>query len=75
MRVKTKQIGKVLALVYIYDISPDIGFSVHTLAEVGEPWQAEAKAEAQRTADFWGKRIKYGADIEQAPWIVDALVD
>ena len=74
MRVKTKKIGDVRALVYIYDTSQDCGFAFHTLAEVGEPWQAEAKAEARRTADFWGMRIKHGVEIDQAPWFVDILV-
>ena len=74
MRVKTTEFGPVRALVYRYSAGPDIDFEFYTLAEVGEPWQAEAKAEAQRTAAFWGKTIRYGMEIEHAPWIVDALV-
>lgn len=75
MRVKTEQIGKVLALKYIYDVSDDMGFEFFTLAEVGEPWQEEAKEEATRTAVFWGLNIVHGVEIDQAPWIVDILVD
>ena len=74
MRVKTRKFGKTLALVYTYDIGPDMGFEFYTLAEVGEPWQDEARAERQRTANLWGKTVVEGVEIDRAPWVVDALV-
>jgi hypothetical protein len=56
-------------LVYSYNVSPDCGFRFHTLAEVGEPYQAEFREMIEKR----GLDIEYGADLDHSPWVVDRI--
>ena len=73
MKVNALCFGEVTALRYEYDISDDGGFSLYLLCEVGEPWQAEAKAMAEALATERGCTIQQ-VELDYAPWYVDALV-
>lgn len=59
-------------LTYRYRASADMSFAFHMLCEVGEPWQADAKAELDKLRER-GYRIET-RDIDEAPWIADFAV-
>lgn len=73
MNVSVEQFGDVRALRYEYDCCEDASFSFNLLCEVGEPWQAEAKAQAKALAIEMGCAIGE-ARFDHDPWVVDALV-
>lgn len=56
-------------LTYRYKVSRDMSFEFHTLAEVGAPYQQEARDIIR--ANRW--RVQYGADLPCAPWVVDRV--
>lgn len=59
---------------YVYNATPEIGFHFHLLSEVGEPWQAQAKAKlaglVRANPNYELKTI----ELDYKPWYVDALV-
>lgn len=66
---------KLKVLHYSYSVNgPLIGFRFHLLCEVGEPWQAAAKAKLaallQANPAYELQTVELGA----APWYVEALV-
>ena len=72
VKVTTKTTAGVLHLQYTY-FAAGIRFSFSTLNEVGEPLQKEAKRCADRIAQQLGRVVR-GKEINERPWVVDALV-
>lgn len=73
MKVHTQLIEGHSALVYTYDIGDDGECMFHLLCEVGQPWQAEARALAEELAEERGCTIQQ-VELDARPWYVDALV-
>lgn len=70
-----REYESVRVLHYSYSVpGPLIGFRFHLLCEVGEPWQAAAKAKLaallQANPAYELQTVELGA----APWYVEALV-
>jgi len=71
VKVTTKRMEGHRVLSYQYDVNRDIGFSFHLLSEVGEPWQAEAKAKQQ--ALLKPGECVVQVELSAKPWYVDAI--
>lgn len=73
LKVYTTLIEGHSVLNYVYWCSPDMGFKFHLLAEVGQPWFAEARDKADALAKKRGcviRRVGLNSD----PWYVEALI-
>jgi len=57
-------------LTYEYDVGPDVGFSFHTLREVGQPWVAEF----QKKLASRGYTIEQGCELPFHPYVADFVV-
>lgn len=73
MRVAVEKFGDVRALRYSYKANEHMSFCLYLLCEVGEPWQATAKAQAEGLAAKSRCRIEQ-VELDAHPWYVDALV-
>lgn len=72
MRVYTTPIQGFSVLCYRYRLSEGGYCKFHLLAEVGEPWQREAKALAQALADKHASKI-VTKELDAYPWYVEVL--
>jgi hypothetical protein len=66
--------GRAPYLTYEYSLGEGVVMEFHTLAEVGEPWRANARAAADELAATEGKVVAT-INIDYAPWVVDALTE
>jgi hypothetical protein len=72
MKVFTTPIQGFSVLCYQYSAGREMSFKFHLLTEVGEPWQREAKALAQKLADKRGCKI-VTKELHAYPWYVEVL--
>lgn len=73
MKVSTTKIEGHTAVTYRYDAGAYLKLKFHLLSEVGEPWQAAAKAQvAALCAERKCKVVQ--VELQAKPWYVDALV-
>lgn len=56
-------------ITYRYTIGNDCMMKFHTLAEVGQPYQCQARRIIRR----YGWRVQFGADLNCAPWVADVV--
>lgn len=67
---------KLKVLHYSYSVNgPLIGFRFHLLCEVGEPWQARAKAGQALLLRANPSCEVRGVELDAPPWYVEALVE
>ena len=60
-------------LTYRYRAGGCVDMAFHTLAEVGEPYQAAARA-ALAHRQFRGYTIEYGRELDAKSWVADFAV-
>lgn len=58
---------------YFYNASPDISCEFSLLSEVGQGWQADARASLARL-ETKGYTIRYGVELAAKPWVSDFAI-
>jgi hypothetical protein len=59
---------------YTYDVNQDCGFTFNTLAEVGEPYQAEAKRQRDAILQLTGGQLGTIHNLYSVNYMADCVI-